>query len=75
MVIFLLFQTTKLHALHANDVGEAIASNTPVFVVSADILMLKALNMDVQHVNAIYITAILIILFTLTDHSSVDGTL
>ena len=63
----------KSNALHAEDVGEAIMSSTPVFVVSAGTQMLKVPSTDVQRASGTGIMHILIILITLTDHSSAGG--
>ena len=71
--MFQFFRMIKPSVLHAKDVGEAIMSNTPVFVVSAGTQMLKVPSTDAQRVSGIGIIHILIILITLTDHSSAGG--
>ena len=73
MVLFQFFLMIKSNALLAEDVGEAIMSNTPVFVVSAGAQMLKVPSMDAQRVSGTGIIHILIILITLMDHSSAGG--
>ena len=56
------------------DVHAALrVADLAVFVVSADILMLKALSMDVLHVSETVITVTLIIRTMLTVHSNADG--
>ena len=71
--MFQFFLMIKSNALHAEDVGEAIMSNTPVFVVSAGTQMLKVPSTDVQRASGTGIMHTLIILITLTDHSSAGG--